>query len=189
MPLLVEIILWFLLALLVLVALALMTPVLVQVQLTTSPQLAYRFEIRAFAGLAPRLQLTGGPRKDTIHTPKSKTAKPKRRKKTRRKNVQSSVVQAVPQLIRGLFHRLHLTELSIDADYGLGDPAETGQLSGMLMPLQYACPLPASVSLNLRPDFTQRCLNGSLTAAVRFTAAALLIPVAQFAWRAFGPIR
>lgn len=189
MPVLVEIILWLLLALLALVALVLVTPVLVRVHLTTSPQLAYRVEIRALAGFAPCLRFAGGRHKGAGGKPASKPARPAHRKGSHRKPVQGSMAQAVPQLIGGILHHLHLTELHIDADYGFGDPAETGEISGVLLPLQYVYPMPASVSLNLRPDFTQRCLNGSLTAGVRFTAAALLVPFSQFAWRAFGPFR
>ncbi|WP_162798660.1 DUF2953 domain-containing protein [Sulfitobacter sp. SK012] len=84
---------------------------------------------------------------------------------------------------------VHVAELHIDADYGFSDPADTGQLSGLLMPLQYTSPLPASVLLDLRPDFTKACLKGSMTAAVRVTVAALFVPILCFAWRAFGPSR
>jgi len=88
-----------------------------------------------------------------------------------------------------IFHHIHVSELSVDADYGLNDPAETGQLSGLLMPLQYAHLLPRRVSLNLRPDFTQSCLKGTLTAGIHVTVAAFFIPIMRFGWRAFGPVR
>ena len=189
MAFLIAIILWLLFAMLVLVCLLLITPVFVSVHLATSPQFAYRVEMRALAGLAPRLTLTKEPRKGSVAKPNPKPAKPKRRRMSRFKGVHGSVVRAVPPLIGGILHRIHLAELHIDADYGLNDPADTGQLCGLLMPLQYTCPMAASVSLDLRPDFTRTCLNGSLTAIIRVTAAALLVPVSQFAWRAYGPHR
>ena len=186
MALLIAIILWLLLVMLVLVCLALITPVFVRVHLTTLPHFAYRVEMRALAGLVPRLTVAQGPvgRPKAKHS--SKTAKPKRRRIPSRKRGHGAAVQALPNLIGGILQRIHLTKLHIDADYGLGDPAETGRLCGLLMPLQYAGPIPATVSLNLRPDFTKPSLNGSLTAIVRVTVAALLIPVARFAWRAYG---
>lgn len=187
MTLLLAIIMWLLLALLALVSLAFVTPVFFRVHLTTSPQFAYRIEMRALAGLAPRLILAEGPGKGSVAKPQPKPAKLKQSRTSRVKPVHGSVIRAVPQLIGGILRRIHLAELHIDADYGLGDPADTGQLCGLLMPLQYASPMPASVSLYLRPDFTRTCLNGSLTAVIRVTAAALLVPVSRFAWRAYGP--
>ena len=182
----VAIIFWSLLGMLVLVGLVLVTPGVFRVNLSTTPKFAYHVELRALAGLAPRLTVAAGPSRTADVQP---DAKPRRHGKPRHSHVNGAVVRAVPSLIAGIVQRIHLAELHIDADYGLDDPADTGQLCGLLMPLQFVSPLPASVSLDLRPDFTKRCLNGRLTAVVRFTAAALLIPVAQFAWRAFGPFR
>ena len=183
------ILLWLLLAVMVLVGLVLITPVLLRVHLTNSPQFAYRVEMHAVGGLAPRLMLARGPRHSSGSAHKTKLAKPKRRKSSRSGRVDDAFVRALPRLIRDILRHVHLTELHIDADYGLSDPADTGQLSGLLMPLQYTNPLPASVSLNLRPDFTQPCLKGSLTTAIRVTVAACFVPALRFAWRAFGPGR
>lgn len=191
MALLIAIILWLLGGMLVVVCLALITPIFVRVHLSTSPQLAYRVEVRALAGLAPRLTVSDGPRKGPASGPRptKKPAGPKQRQKPRRKGVQLCVVRAIPALIKGVLERIHLAELHVDADFGLGDPADTGRLCGLLMPLQYASPMPASVALDLRPDFTGPCLKGSLTAVFRVTVAALVVPFSQFAWRVYGPRR
>jgi len=61
MALLLAIILWLLLAILVLVGSVLITPIFIRMHLTTTPQFAYRVEVRVFAGLAPRLTLAAGP--------------------------------------------------------------------------------------------------------------------------------
>lgn len=187
MALLLATILWLLLAMLVLVGMALITPVLVRVHLTTSPQFAYHVEVRPLAGLAPRITLAVGPRKGSVAKPTQKPAKPKQRRMQRVKRVYGSVARAVPALIRDILNRIHLTKLHIDADYGLGDPADTGQLCGLLMPLQYASPMPASVSLDLRPDFTRTCLNGGLTAVFRVKVTSLFVPLSRFAWHVYGP--
>lgn len=191
MALLIAIIGWLSLFVLALVCLVLMTPVFVRVHLSTSPHLTFRIEVRALAGLAPRLTLAKGPPKGPVTTPEAKhspkPARTKDRKNPLRMRGHGAAVKAFPFLIRGILHRVHLTKLHVDADFGLGDPSDTGLLCGMLMPLQYAVPMPPTVSMDLRPDFTKPALNGSLTAVVRVTLAALLIPVAQFAWRAYGP--
>ena len=193
MALLIAIILWLLLVMLALVCLTLITPVFVKIHLTTLPQFAYRVEMHALAGLAPRLTVSGGPRNRPVANRKakhmSKMTKPKHCKMPMRKRGHGAAVRALPTLIGGILQRIHLKKLHIDADYGLGDPAETGRLCGLLMPLQYAAPIPATVSLDLRPDFTKPRLDGSVTAAIRVTVAALLIPITRFAWRAFGPGR
>lgn len=186
---LITIIVWLLVVVLALVGAVLITPVFVRVHLTTTPQLAYRIEVRALAGLAPRLTFVRRPRKAATAKSEKKRVPPKQQKTTSRTRASGSVVRAVPLLIREVLGRFQVTQIHIDADYGLSDPADTGQLSGLLMPLQYASPMPASVSVNLRPDFTRSCLNGSLTTIFRFTVAALLIPASRFAWRVYGPLR
>ena len=180
---------WLLLAVLGLVGLVLITPVLLRVHLTNSPLFAYRVEMHALGGLAPRLTLAKGPSEDVFAKHKAKQAKPKQRKSSRPKRMNGALIRALPELVRGILRHVHVAELHIDADYGLGDPADTGQLCGLLMPLQYASPLPASALLDLRPDFTRACLKGSMTAAVRVTVATFLVLVLRFAWRAFGPGR
>lgn len=189
MSLLLGIMLWLLLAVLGLVGLFVITPAFFRVHLTNSPQFAYRVEVHAIGGLAPRFTLAQGPRKNSVALHKKKLKKPKQRRSSRPKRVNGALLRALPDLVTDMLHHVHLKRMHIDADYGLGDPADTGQLSGLLMSLQYASPLPASVSLNLRPVFTSACLKGSMTTDVRVTLATFLIPVLRFAARAFGPVR
>jgi len=193
MAILTAIILWLLFAILVMLCLTLITPVFVRVLLTTSPQLAYRIEMRALAGLAPSLTLAEGQHEGSAPKrtakPNPKSAKRTRHKMSSFKSGHASAIRALPQLIEGILRCIHLEGLHISADVGLGDPADTGRFCGLFMPLQFASPLPASVSLDLRPDFTKICLNGSVSAAVRVTLAALLVPISRFAWRTYGPQR
>lgn len=189
MALLIAITLWLLLIILTFVCLALITPVFVRVHLTTLPQFTYHVELRALAGLAPRITLAKGPVVNPRVNKMPKAARSKRRTIHSRKRGHAPMVRAVPTLIKGILRGIHLTKLHIDADYGLYDPAETGWLFGLLTPLQYAAPIPANASLDLRADFTKPCLTGNLTAVFRVTLAALLIPVTLFAWRAYGQRR
>jgi hypothetical protein len=193
MALLLVIILWLLLVILLLVGLAVILPVLLRVQMSTSPHFSYRVEMRLWGGLAPRLTLAKGPRRRTgakpAPKPAPKPAAPRKHRMPRLGRVHGSMAHAAPDLILGVLGCIHLQELTIDAEFGLGDPADTGRLCGLVMPLNHAAPLPASVSLHLRPDFTKTCLNGSLSAVMRLTLAALLVPIAGFAWRVYGPQR
>lgn len=189
MELMLAILFWLLMAIVTLVVLALITPVLVSVHLNNSSRPFYRIEIRAFSGIAPRL--TVGQKRQGGADKKS-DQKPQQSKKhtiSRLKRVDGAAVRALPKLILGVLRRIHLVELHIDGVYGLGDPAETGQLCGMLMPLQYANSLPSVMSLDLRPDFHQQTLRCNMTAVVRVTVAALFVPAAEFVWRIYGPRR
>lgn len=191
MELLIAITLWLFLAILTLVCLALITPIIVRIHMTTLPQFAYQVQVSALVEPGPFLTLADGPRQPTSGSlPAQRTLraeKAKRRGMFWPKRGHGAVVQALPTLVRDIVHRVRLLKLHIDADYGLGDPAETGRLCGMLMPLQHAGRIPEYVSLNLRPDFTKPVVNGRLTVLFRVTMAELLVPITRFAWRAYGP--
>jgi hypothetical protein len=178
---------WLLLVVLALAVLALITPVLVSAHLSGGPRFTYFIEVRLVGWQGPQLFSRHGPRDSTLAAHKTKLSKPKQRKTLRPKRGQLALLRALPLLIKDVLRQIHLEELKIDLDYGLGDPADTGILSGMLMPLHHACQLPASISLKLRPDFTQSCLRGSLTTALRVRLAAFLLPALRFVWRAYGP--
>lgn len=189
MALLFAILFWLLVGLLFLIALALVTPIFVRVHLATLPRLAYQIELRPFAGMAPCFRLGSGPQDGAKAKPRQREGPPKRRKSSKVGFPNSAMVKAAPSLIKGLLRRIKLVELEIDADFGLGDPAETGRLCGVVMPLQHTGLLSQKVTLNLRPDFGQAILNGSLTAVIHVTVAALFVPVLQAAWRVYGPLR
>jgi hypothetical protein len=186
---LITIILWLVLVMLVLVVLAVVTPVLASVHLTTSPHLSYRVELRALAGLAPRIRLTGGLPKAMAVETAAKPARSKHHKRPEFGRANRAAIRHIPLLIRDILRRIHLVELHVDAEFGLGDPADTGHVYGLLIPLKYSGLLPRSVSLDLRPDFTETCLSGCLTTVFRVTLAALCVPILGFAWQIYGPRR
>ena len=176
------IVIWAIMALVALLVLVLVTPVRVQAQLRSAPHWHYRMDAWLLGGLSPRLPLVDSrrPRKPKLPKPKPKTA---------RRAAPDGMAKALPRLIKELLQVVHLEELRLDAGFGLPDPAETGQLYGCLAPLQYAGLLPEHVSVALQPDFTGPSFDCALDGSARFTAAALLPPMARFGWRVFGPGR
>jgi hypothetical protein len=94
---------------------------------------------------------------------------------------------AAPQLLAGLLRPVHFERLAIDADIGLADPADTGQLYGMLAAAEHALPRPARVSIIVRPDFSGSRISGEADAALSFIPLLLIPPGVRFAWRVFGP--
>lgn len=97
------------------------------------------------------------------------------------------MLTALPRLLSEVAGSFDWESLRLDVEFGLDDPADTGQVCGYLAPLQYGTPWPPCVSIALRPNFESACLGGELKATLRLRAAVLLPPAARFAWRAFGP--
>lgn len=93
----------------------------------------------------------------------------------------SRALVAAPRLLVSLLRPFRLQRLAIDADVGLSDPADTGQLIGMLAPLIYAVPRSNVVDIAIRPDFSGARVEGDLEADVSFVPAALVPPLAAFA--------
>ena len=182
------ILLWCTVALVLLLVGLLVTPIRLRASLRASPDLSYRIEARVLGGWAP-----GIPVADSARSRKAHTRKPKKEpsgKKRRRGVVGGSrMLSAAPEFLSGLLGAIHFEHLKLDAEFGLNDPADTGQVYGCLTPLQFGAFAGPGRFVSLRPNFERACFAGELDAAVHFTIAAFLPPALRFAWRAFGPAR
>ena len=164
----------------------LVTPIKLGFSATTSPTWRVKIAARLFAGLTPEI---------LIHDSQRRLTKRKQRaaKKSRRtaKSHQNSVrraraIAAAPRLVVGLLRPIHLQHLRMDADIGLADPADTGQLLGFLSALKFSLPSPSPVSIAIRPDLSGPCASGAIEAQLSFVPAAFLPPGVRFAWHVFG---
>ncbi len=181
--------LWALLALVlamvaVLAAVA-VTPVRLRCVVSGEPRWRAIVVARLLAGLTPPIRVFDSARC------RKKRARERAAPKPRAPGFRnaSNIVHAAPALLADLIGRVHVRRLAIDADVGLGDPADTGQLFGMFQAARYAIPAPGGVSVQLRPDFERVRLAGRLSAEASFIPAAFIGPLIRFAWRAFGPRR
>jgi hypothetical protein len=59
------------------------------------------------------------------------------------------------RLLRRLYRCLHIRHLRLHVLLGLDDPADTGQLWGVVGPLALAVPVPAGADLAILPEFTE----------------------------------
>ena len=184
MAMLAAIVFWVIVAFVAVLVLVLVTPVRLKAQLHSAERWHYRVDAWLLGGLSPRLPLV-----DSRRPRKPKVRQPKPKRKTAGRAAPAGMAKALPRLIKELLQVVHLEELRLDAGFGLPDPADTGQLYGCLVPLQYTGFLPHQASISLRPDFTGRSFDCELDGTARFTAAALLPPAIRFGWRAFGPGR
>ncbi len=182
------ILLWCVVALLLLLIVLLVTPVRLRARLRTSPDLSYRIEARALGGLTPDIPIADSarPRKADTRKPKKK---PSAKERDRRISGGARMLSAGPEFFSGLLGAIHFEYLKLDAEFGLNDPADTGQLYGYLSPLQFGAVSGRATNVTLRPNFERACLTGELDAALHFTIAAFLPPALRFAWRVFGPAR
>jgi len=179
---------WALLAIIALLVTAVIafavTPVRLRCILRSEPKGQAVVVARLLAGLMPPIRVF-----DSSRRAAKRQRRVKKRPGTPRFRHVSHVVQQVPELLTDLLQRIRVRRLVVDADIGLGDPADTGQVFGLLQAARYAVPAAPGVSVNIRPDFEERRLSGWLAAEMSFIPVTFLPPVLRFVWRAFGPRR
>lgn len=182
-----SIILWALSCLVVLLLAAVFSPVRLNIHATAEPHPRLIAHARLFGGIAPSLRIIDSERKKPK---KPKTEKNKKSHKTRGSfNNGPALVQDFIRAIAEILRKIHVEHLSLNIKFGLGDPAETGHLYGLLTPLVYGTNGFARSSIHLQPNFEQRCLSGDLDAQLRFIPGSLAFPVIGFVWTNFGPMR
>lgn len=163
----------------------LVTPVSLRLFLRTSPQLVYRVDAKILGGLSPNIPVVDSsrPRK-----PRAKRQKKKKARSGRKNQVfgRTNIVSALPEFLFGIIGAIHFKHLNLDVEFGLYDPADTGQLYGCLTPLQYSGCMAEDVSISLCPNFEHACIVGEVDASVRVTATSLLLPIFRFGWNSFG---
>ncbi|MCK0097325.1 DUF2953 domain-containing protein [Yoonia sp. F2084L] len=180
-----QILLWFGVALLALITLTMILPIHAVLSWQSDPAKQSTVLLRLFGGVSPAIKVYDSSRPPK---PKTKTAgkAPQRRKERGRGWVaKGDVLAEGVALLRRLRGAVHIDVLRLDAEVGLGDPAQTGQFYGQLCPLIYT----TGGHVFVRPNFDQACLRGSALARLHFTPLGLIWPFVRFGWRMFGPVR
>lgn len=167
------------------------TPVRLALSLRTAPRWRLRIAARLLGGLTPAITLHDSARPRKVARPKKKTARKHARADRQTAARALRGLSAAPELAGGLLRRIHLRRLAVDADLGLGDPADTGQLFGLVQALRHALPDSETISVAIRPDFTEARAAGAVDAELSVTPLAFLAPGLRFAsriygWRLFG---
>jgi hypothetical protein len=163
----------------------LVTPIRFHATCLTAPELIYRVDLRVLGGFSPRFALIDSARPRKPKTPKPK---PKHAGRFWRWPV-NHVAPAAGRLLSGVFSTIHLDHFRLDMNFGLSDPANTGQLYGVLTPLQFGGVLPRNAVVSLHPDFGHQRFSCELDAALHITVAVLFWPLVRFAWQIYGPNR
>jgi len=177
---------WGVAALLLVLVVLVATPWKLHVNWRSAPENHLAVRAQAFGGLVPLFELAS----DLHGSTKAKLAKSRSRLGARRRPpLTARSFSAILGLVKGLIRRLDVEDIRVDAEFGSGDPAETGQIYGLLAPLTFSTHQIQNLSLVARPNFDERCLNGSADMRVRLVPIILVIPLVRFAWRLYGPAR
>ena len=165
---------------------ALVTPVKLNCLARSAPGSQVMVVTRLFGGLTPPIQIHDGTRLKK----KKKPLAAKRKKKNSSSRQRGATIRrmiAVPHLLLDLLRPIRIERLAVDADIGFVDPADTGQLYGLLAPAIYSRFPSSVVSIAIRPDFSGPRASGEIIAELSFIPVAFLPPAVRFAWRMFGP--
>ena len=171
---------WVLVALLAAVAALLCLPVRLRLFAKSEPARVARVDLGLLGGWVPWIALFDTER------PKRRKAKQKREKKrmSRKRRRRGRIPRGLPGLLRGLLAQVRVERFELDCTFGLGDPAETGQLFGVLAPLQYgtAWAWGPGTRIALVPDFDRARLDGRADVILSLVPIRWLPPVLRFAW-------
>lgn len=174
--------------LLALVVVLVATPMHLRLVAAAGENAGFRAEIRTLWGLSPRLNLEGGGGGDgAAETP------PKRKRGKRRKRRRGGIgaedamrlLKAVPHAAVTALRRIHIDGLRLRATFGFDDPADTGEVFGLLTPWVYGLPTELC-DVRIQPDFDGPRFEGSAELSVHLTPVAVVWPAVRLALIVWG---
>ncbi|MCR9087802.1 MAG: DUF2953 domain-containing protein [Rhodobacteraceae bacterium] len=174
---------WGLAAVLFLILLVLCLPLRLELMLRKQADWQYSVRLRPFGRIGPSISLSG---KKTGAEPKAGDTQQDRKRRRRGGPFGAQrMLRAVVRLLMDILYRIRIGQLTLDARFGLGDPAATGQTYGALMPVVYAAAAFPGVRMNLVPVFDIAELTGAARLNVSLIPVTLIGPALRFGWQAF----
>ncbi|MDA1128401.1 MAG: DUF2953 domain-containing protein [Chloroflexi bacterium] len=82
---------------------------------------------------------------------------------------------------RRILGAIRVRKLNLSMQIGLGDPAETGQLLGLVRPIAACVDAIPSVQMSVEPDFYQETFRGNCSGSVRIYPILMVPPIIFFA--------
>lgn len=175
--------LWLLALVCLVIGLAVALPL--RLELEIHKQAAWRVvaTVRPFGRYGPRIPIRKGPM--GVHDEKPR----KMKRRTQRHPAPRDLLPAVFRFVTDVLGCIRVGKLTVDARFGFGDPAMTGQAFGMLAPAIYGAPAMAGVDLRVVPVFDRQVLTGAADLAFSVVPITLLGPFLRLGWHLFGPAR
>lgn len=90
----------------------------------------------------------------------------------------------IPMFILDMLGQFRFYRGTLRARVGLGDPADTGQLYGMLQPVLLLANQSRSVHLQIAPEFNKVQLSGEGELIISLQPVTLIAPIWRFAHHA-----
>lgn len=180
--------LWLGFAVVVLITAALVMPLGIKIEAVLDGTIRWTFGLQPFGRFGPTIQLgKAKPKKRSLAKPGKDTAG-KTSRGFRKPNL-GRFPSAALQLVSALFQTIRLRHFSLDLKFGCADPADTGQLYGMLTPLLYGTSGSHRADLHVVPVFDGAMLKGRATLDLSLIPVRLAPPIIRFGWSIFGPRR
>ncbi len=118
-----------------------------------------------------------------------KEEKPKeqgrRRKRSLRRFLAAIRTRGLPghslRFARRMLRAIRVRELNVSLQVGLGNPAETGQLLGLVSPVTACVGAIPGVQMSVEPDFYEETLRGYCNGSVRIFPIRMVPPMVLFA--------
>ncbi|MEO1205498.1 MAG: DUF2953 domain-containing protein [Pseudomonadota bacterium] len=179
------------LVLFVMFLVVLSSPVIVALKFATEPRLRLQLAASPLGGAIPFVSVFDSSARQAVQKRRAQSKKKRGRdgheKKHRfTKRQIARVGRAAPRFIRDLISVFRIKRFRTSIQLGLADPADTGQLLGLLAPLTYAQPPSPHRVISVRPNFDGAHLSGEADIQVRFVPFLIVPPTIRFAWRVFG---
>jgi hypothetical protein len=178
------VVIWVLVATVFLLLLALAMPLRLELQVTREEAVQFTAALRPFGRFGPRIAFS-----DRSKTPKQHKTSKKPAERSRWKLNPKRMARAAIHLAGDLIGCVRFEAATVDVRFGLGDPAETGQVYGQMTPLIYGTSGLPRVHVNVRPEFGDAVLKGRAALDVSLIPLYIFPPFVRFAWTAFGPSR
>lgn len=170
-------ILWVLLALIVLLLIVLSLPLRLELQVRKEEHWCFSALIRPLGRFGPGIPLS---RKKPRPKARKEPAAPHRKKRRGAGHNPQTIAIAVLRLLQDLLALIRLEHLKLDAEIGLGDPADTGQLYGALLPVEYAVSGLPRTWVRITPAFDRAVLSGAAELALSVVPILLFGPAFRF---------
>lgn len=179
---------WALLFLLVVIVLIIFSQIHLRITFRSHDRAQFLFELRLFSGSLPcilRIAKTFDAKdipqavSDSTRSDKSKRSSGRRRGRHLPRGV-ARQIRDVPAVIEDTLSVIHLDRVVVRGRIGLDDPADTGQLCGVLYPLMYGSTSDRFV-IEVTPEFTTVGFEGDAELSFHFVPVRLAWPTVRLA--------
>jgi len=150
-----------------------------RLQLSVTKDDAWRIlaVLRMLDGHGPPISISGRRRKKKRKTSPSPSTSHLKRSRQLGLRGRLDILWRIIDILRCI----HLRSARISARFGCADPAETGELFGLLASAIHAAPATTPVALDLEPVFDHQCLSGTASVEVSLRPIALVAPAVRLA--------